>query len=77
MRSVAQYNSNNSWIYNQDNGCLNNNNKYNDLTCRGLDYYNLSEFNREELTLLLQEMYDSYRECSRKKRNKPSRLEFL
>jgi hypothetical protein len=27
--SVAEYNSNNSWIFNGDNRCLNNNNRYN------------------------------------------------
>lgn len=77
MRSVAQYNSNNSWLYNQDNGCLNNNNKYNTLTCRALDYIDLSLFDKDEFLYLLRLFYESYRECSRKKSNKPSHLEFL
>lgn len=77
MWSVAQYNSNNSWLYNYNNGCLNNNNKYNSYTCRPLDYIDLTNFGKDEFKSLLIKFLESYKECCRKKGNKPSHREFL
>jgi hypothetical protein len=49
--SVAQYNANNGWIFNGNNGTVNNNNKYNGnigarvLDCNLKDFDGLEEFN--------------------------------
>lgn len=72
--SVARYNSNNAWLYNRDNGRLNNNNLYNDLTARPLDYgANESGLSFETF---LEEMYGTYLITRRTKRAKDSQMRF-
>lgn len=74
--SVAQYNSNNSWLYNGNNGNVNNNNKYNNNGGRSL-VYDVNEYkDLPGFRELLNEMYDAFYECRRTKRSKSSTLEF-
>ena len=76
QRSVAQYNSNNAWLFNGNNGLLNNNNKYNNNEGRALDYY-LRNFGRlKEFLDFAGEMYDAYKICRRTKRNSTAQLKF-
>lgn len=74
--SVAQYSSNNSWLYNGNNGELNNNNKYNTNSARALDYNIWDYAGREDFLLLLYEFYDAYYVCRTNKRSKSSQLNF-
>ena len=74
--SGSPYNGNNIWLYNGTNGCLNNNNKYNGYRVRRLDY-DMSELgNCKEFLEFMDEMYDAYYTCRKKKRNKETQLEF-
>ena len=72
--SVARYNSNNAWLYNHDNGRLNNNNLYNGLTARALDY-DTNTGDRSFLSLL-GELYEAYMVARRTKRGKNSQMQF-
>ena len=75
---VAEYNSNNAWLYNGDNGRLNNNNKQNSNTVRPVLDFNLTEKgNLESFVIPLSAWYDIYRKCKRNKTSKPSHLSFL
>lgn len=74
--SVAQYSSNNSWLYNGNNGELNNNNKYNSNSVRSLDYNIWDYVGCEEFLFFLYDFYDAYYICRKKKRNKSSQLCF-
>ena len=72
--SVARYNSNNAWLYNANNGRLNNNNLYNGLTARPLDY----DTNKGSLSFesFLGEMFDTYMVTRWTKRGKDSQMRF-
>lgn len=72
--SVARYNSNNAWLYNHDNGNLNNNNLYNDLTARPLDYD--TEDSGLSFYSFLDEIYQAYMIARKTKRGKKSQMEF-
>lgn len=78
--SVAEYNANNAWLYNGNNGKLNNNNKYNTLSVRPVLEYNYES--KGDMTdaglyeIPLQDWYDIYRHCRRRKNSKPSHLVF-
>lgn len=74
--SVARYNSNNSWLYNGDNGKLNNNNLYNGLSSRALDYDIRDFASRDDFRKLYDEMLDAYYICRKTKRGKSTQLEF-
>jgi len=73
--SVARYNSNNAWLYNGNNGKLNNNNLYNGLTVRPLDY-STDERSPYDFHTLLTEMYAAYKVARKSKRGKSSQMEF-
>lgn len=75
--SVAQYNANNNWFYNGDNGTVNNNNKYNDnIGARVLDC-DLKDFDGlEEFKAFIDSFYDAYYKCRKSKRSKSTQLEF-
>ena len=72
--SIARYNFNNAWLYNANNGRLNNNNLYNALTARLLDY----DANEGGLSFetFLDEMFDTYLVTRRTKRGKDSQMRF-
>lgn len=76
---VAEYNANNSWLYNGNNGKLNNNNKNNTNSVRPVLDFNPSEDTTgvSECVIPLQDWYDIYRRCRRGKAGKPSHLVFL
>jgi len=75
-KSVAQYNSNNAWIFNGTNGCLNNNNKINANGCRSLDY-NLSDYSRQGKFIKFHaEMHEAWVICRKTKRDSHAQLEF-
>ena len=71
----ARYNSNNAWLYNYNNGRSNNNNLYNDLYARLLDY-DTGESGFSEFRDFLAEMYDSYIVTRHSKRGKATQMEF-
>ena len=73
--SVARYNSNNAWLYNGNNGKLNNNNLYNGLTVRPLDYVT-DERSLYDFHILLVEMIGAYKVARKSKRGKTSQMEF-
>ena len=75
--AVGEYNGNNAWLYNPDNGALNNNNKYNSYQVRPLlesDVYDNAALEFYELPL--EEWYEVNRQCRRRKAMKPSCLIF-
>lgn len=74
--SVARYNSNNAWLYNGNNGKLNNNNLYNGLSSRALDYDIRDFAGLESFQKFADEMYDAYYICRSSKRGKTTQLEF-
>ena len=75
--SVAEYNSNNAWYYNGNNGNVNNNNKYNSNSVRPLlELYQENDHMLQDYPVPYTEVYDAYLQCRRKKRNKPSQLIF-
>lgn len=75
--SVAEYNNNNAWFYNGNNGKLNNNNKYNSNLVRPC----LAQFSENDNLLEIYPMpyelfFECYLICRRKKRKKVSQLMF-
>ena len=76
-RSVAEYNANNAWYYNGNNGCVNNNNKYNGNGARVVrDYLVVKVEDVENCMIPLSRWYSVYWLCRQRKANKPSHLAF-
>lgn len=73
---VSQYNSNNSWLYNGYNGCINNNNKYNTITCRAVLESHIAKADLETFVVPLHEWYKIYRNCKKNSGTKPLHLMF-
>lgn len=73
---VSQYNSNNAWLYNGYNGCINNNNKYNTITCRAVLESHIAKANFGTLVVPLREWYNIYRICKKNSGTKPLHLMF-
>lgn len=75
--SVQEYNANNAWYYNGNNGNINNNNKQNSITVRPvLELYKENDHLLEEYPIPYHVVYENYLICRRKKRHKPSHLIF-
>lgn len=75
--SVQEYNANNAWYYNGNNGNVNNNNKQNSITVRPvLELYQENDHLLEEYPIPYHVVYENYLICRRKKRRKPSHLIF-
>lgn len=73
---ASEYNSNNAWNFNGNNGTLNNNNKFNSLGVRSaLDLIN-NEDNFDSFVAFYAKMIDVYKVTRRAKRNKISQLLF-
>jgi hypothetical protein len=76
-RSVAEYNANNAWYYNGNNGCVNNNNKYNSNGARVVrDYLVVKVEDVENCMIPLSRWYSVYWLCRQRKASKPSHLAF-
>lgn len=73
--SVARYNNNNAWLYNGNNGNMNNNNLYNQLSVRALAY-DIRGDGLLEFRDFLAEIYGAYIITRKSKRNKASQIEF-
>ena len=73
---VAEYNANNAWLYNGNNGCVNNNNKYNSNTVRPVLASHFVKENQETVIVPLKEWYSIYRICKRGCNTKPLHLLF-
>lgn len=75
--SVSEYNSNNAWYYNGNNGHMNNNNKNNDLMVRScLELYRENDHMLMDYPVPYDYILESYYICRRKKRRKPSQMIF-
>ena len=73
---ASEYNSNNAWNFNGNNGTLNNNNKFNSLGVRSaLDLITMED-NFDSFVAFYAEMIDVYKVARRAKRNKISQLLF-
>ena len=77
--SCADYNSNNSWYFNGNNGCLNNNNRYNgNFRCRPvLDYGQYDNDDLETYLLPLSYLFIISLRSERGKKRKPSYVFFV
>lgn len=75
--SCGEYNTNNAWYYNGNNGRLNNNNKYNTYRVRPVLERNTEKGHLSDNPIVsYEEIYDSCVRCRRRKGNKPSYLYF-
>lgn len=74
--SVAEYNANNAWLYNGNNGCVNNNNKYNSNSVRPVLESHIAKENPETVLVPLHEWYSVYRICKHSSGSKPLHLLF-
>lgn len=76
---VADYNSNNSWYFNGNNGCINNNNRYNsNFRCRPvLDYGRYDNAKLDNYSVSLEEWLMWSRETAKGKRCKPCYVFFI
>lgn len=72
----AEYSANNAFNYNGNNGKLNNNNKNNTYSCRGLLELGGLHAYLESLPFPLSEFYSIYRKTKKNKASKPSHLIF-
>ncbi|MCR5646092.1 MAG: hypothetical protein K6F96_06885 [Bacteroidales bacterium] len=72
----AEYNANNSWLYNGNNGCINNNNKYNSLTVRPVRESHIATASLDSLDVPLKEWYPVYRVCKKNCGKRPLHLIF-
>lgn len=74
--SVAEYNANNTWLYNGNNGNVNNNNKYNNNGVRPvLESYHVTD-NLSNVFVPLEEWYKIYRICKKNCSKKTLHLRF-
>lgn len=74
--SCTEYNRNNSWLYNGNNGNANNNNRMNSYSVRASLEFGYSNDNLEDYYIPLHEWYEIYRQCRKHKRIKPTQLVF-
>ena len=74
--SVAQYNSNNAWLYNANNGRINNDNKYNTNHGRSLGYDIGDLSGNDEFMQLYREVWAAYLICRKSKIHGKKQLEF-
>ena len=74
--SVSEYNANNAWMFNGNNGCVNNNNKYNVNGVRPVHDSHIALENPESVLVPLHEWYSIYRVCKRHSGNKRLHLLF-
>ena len=74
--SVAENSNNNAWLYNGNNGCVNNNNKYNSNSVRPVLESHIAKVNPETVLVPLHEWYSVYRICKRSSGSKPLHLLF-
>ena len=75
--SVSEYNSNNAWYYNGNNGNVNNNNKNNSYSVRPLlELYRENDHMLMDYPIPYDYVLYCYYLCRRKKRRKPSQLIF-
>lgn len=77
--SCADYNSNNSWYFNGNNGCFNNNNRYNgNFRSRPvLDYGCYDNASLDTYPITLTDWLTTSKETLRKKSKKPCYVHFL
>lgn len=77
--SCADYNGNNSWYFNGNNGCFNNNNRYNgNFRCRPvLDYGWYDNAKLDTYPITLADWYIISRETAKGKANKPCYVFFI
>lgn len=73
---VGEYNANNGWYFNSNNGTLNNNNKYNSFRVRPFLDYGYDNGQLESYETPLSEWYPIIKQCSKRKRSNPSYLIF-
>lgn len=74
--SLSEYNNNNAWYYNGNNGRFNNNNKYNSNECRPVLELYYDDSHLEDYPIPYSDFLGYYKICRRHKRNKPSQLLF-
>ena len=74
--SVAEYNRNNAWYYNGNNGQLNNNNKYNEQQSVPVLELHYDDNLLDKYPIPYEDFYKYYKICRKHKRNKPSQLIF-